>query len=374
MRLSEGRSGAQEGANLIGIALVVSTLFLLDIMGPYKEGNSTYLSFPGAILLGLMLFLLLAGAMIVTKQRDLLALGDYAFGRIGGDILAAVVCIALFFSTYCIVSRFTAIVHALVFMKVTAFPVFLWIVPVVGYMTFRGLECIARMAKCFGIFLGVVLVAYLLLPSQSYETYRLYPLPFSQWETVVSAAFKGMFATAPAFLCMLCVPRGFHGVKNTRKAVMIGAAAAIVLVALAQLAIGMIYSYVELQSIFIPLYRLNLKLLEESYFYRLDKLVLFLWLIGAMITSAYYMYGGSQVFCRRWSRYDIRPSVIAACVLLLCGLGAEHADHYTAVKTVFELFEYYGAWAVTAPFGVTAVAALIKNAVIKRREANEASA
>ena len=72
MKLCQGRVGKQEGANLIGIALVSSALFVLDIAEAYQYGNGTYVSFPGAILLALVLFLLLAGAMRASGQKDLL--------------------------------------------------------------------------------------------------------------------------------------------------------------------------------------------------------------------------------------------------------------------------------------------------------------
>ncbi len=372
MNLCEGRSGIQEGMNLAGIALTAGTLFTLDAAETYQNGNGTYLAFPGAIFLALMLFLLVAGAMRVSGQKDLFAFVDYAFGHLGGSLLIAIICIAFFANAYSLLSRFAAMVHALVFTEATPFPVFLWMLPAVAYMAFRGLECISRMAKCFGVLLGGVLLLSILLPVQAYEAYRLYPLPFSRWETIVSGAFGGTFTTAPALLGLLTMAQGFQGTKNARRAGVVGAAAAIVLVALAQLAVGLTYTYTELQNIFVPLYRLNLKLLQESYFFRMDKLVLFFWLTGAMIVGAYYVYGSGYVFCRRWSRHDVRPAIAAACTVLVCCLAMEYSGKYDAVQRTLSEIRRYGSWLITMTFAAASVVALMK-AQHKRRKANEAA-
>ena len=365
MNLFEGRIGKQEGANIAGIALVSGALFVLDIAEKYRYGNCTYVAFPGAIFLSLMLFLLLAGALRVSGQKDLTALLDFAFGKFAGNVFAALLCAFLFIDAYCLLSRFSAMVHALVYTKVTPFPVLLWIVPTVVYIAFRGLECIGRLAKCFGVLLGVVLLVELLLPIQAYESYRLFPLPLDHWQSIAADAFSGMFATAPALLALLCMAQGLQGVRSAKQAGLIGALVGIVLAALVQLAIGMTYTYAELQNMFVPLYRLNLKLMQESYFFREDKLALFTWLIGAIIAGAYYLYGSAFLFCRRWSRYDVRPAVIAGGVALLCCISAEHTGQYRVLTDAFALVQRYGTWFLAVPFTAAAVVSLVKTRIRK---------
>ena len=177
MNLCQGKIGKQEGASLAGIALVSSAVFVLDIGETYRYGNGTYISFPGAIFLAFMLFLLLAEAMRISGKKDLIELVDYAVGKFAGNLFVAILCALLLVNAYCLLSRFSTMVHALVYMKTTPFPVLLWIVPVVVYIAFRGFECVARMAKCFGLLLGVALLLELLIPMRGYEAYRLFPLP-----------------------------------------------------------------------------------------------------------------------------------------------------------------------------------------------------
>lgn len=150
---------------------------------------------------------------------------------------------------------------------------------------------------------------------------------------------------------------GHAGCAKRKKAGVIGAVISIGLVAAAQIAIGMTFTYTELQNMFVPLYRLNLKLIQESYFFRLDKMLLFLWLIGALIAGAYYLYGAGFVFCRRWSRYDVRPAVIAAGIILLCCLTVEHMKQLQA----FQVVRQYGSWLLVIPFTAAAAVALVKS-------------
>lgn len=371
MNLCQGRIGKQEGASLAGIALVSSAVFVLDIGETYRYGNGTYIAFPGAIFLAFMLFLLLAEATRISGKKDLIELVDYTVGKFAGNLFVALMCVLLLVNAYCLLSRFSTMVHALIYMKTTPFPVLLWIVPVVVYIAFHGFECVARMAKCFGLLLGVALLLELLIPMRGYEVYRLFPLPTEHFDTIAADAFSGMFATGPALLALLGMARGLQGVQSTKSAGTIGALISIALVALTQLAIGLTYTSTELKNIFVPLYRLNLKLVQESYFFRLDKLALFAWLIGAIIASAYYLYGGASLFCRRWSRYDIRPAVIALGVILLCVLAAERAWQYDMVQTAFSFVQRYGSWMLVVPFSAIAVIALIKTHFMKRRHMNE---
>ncbi|MBE5785758.1 MAG: hypothetical protein E7330_08185, partial [Clostridiales bacterium] len=271
MKLSEGRIGNAEGISLLGITLAVNGIFVLDIAEEYRHGNMTYLSFPAAILLALVEFMLLWGAMRLSGKKDLGSLLGYAFGKTGGSIVTVLLIALLFLDAYCLLSRFVTMVHTLVYGNDTAFAILLSALAAAVFIALRGLECIGRLAKCFALVLLLLLLGELLLPIKSYEAYRLFPFPADNLPRAAADAFHGSFATVPPLVLLLCLTDGLQGMKSTRR---IGVAAAFtgaLLTGASQLCIGMVYSADELQNTFIPLYELNIKTVAESYFFRLDK-------------------------------------------------------------------------------------------------------
>lgn len=371
MKLSEGRIGNAEGIGFLGIALTVNGLFVLDIAEDYRLGNTAYLAFPAAILLGLAVFLLLWGAMRLSGKQSLPALLDHALGKTAGSLMLALLIGLLLFDAYCLLSRFVTMVHTLVYGNDTVFTILVWITGTAACIAFLGFECIGRLAKCFAPVLLLLLLCELAIPIESYEAYRLFPLPEDAFSHAAADAVRGSFAALPPLVLLLCFGNGLQGLASIRRIGVIAALSTAALTCAAQLCIGMVFGADELQKTFIPLYELNTKMVAESYFFRLDKVALFLWLIGAVITAAYETYGAANLFCRRFSRHDVRPPVIAFFALLLCSIAAEHAGCYALLTDMFDFVHRFGAAVLLSVLASAAAVSLLKSAW-KRRKLHEA--
>lgn len=370
MKLSEGRIGNAEGISVLGIALTANGIFVLDIAEDYRFGNTTYISFPAAIVLGFLVFLLLWSAMRLAGKGTLVEFLDHAVGKTGASFVLALLIGLLVFDAYCVLSRFVTMVHTLVYGNDTVFTILTLIVGTAAWIAFLGFECIGRLAKCFALLLLLLLLGELLIPIKSYETYRLFPLPADALMNVASGAVRGGFAVVPPLVLLLCFGNGLQGLKSIKRIGTIAVPVSILLTGAAQLCIGMVFSADELQKTFIPLYELNVKMVEESYFFRLDKVALFLWLAGALIAAAYETYGAANLFCRRFSRHDVRPAVAAFFTVLLCTIAAEHAGSYGLITRVFYIVHRYGA-AVLLLLLVASAAISMCKTVRKTRRSHE---
>lgn len=368
MKLSEGRIGNAEGISLLGITLAANGIFVLDIAEEYRRGNLTFLTFPGALLFGLAVFLLLFAAVSVSGKKDLPSALDYAFGRLGGNAVLAILTALLVFDAYCLISRFVTAVHILVYGNDTVFSILLSVLGMAAFAALRGFECIGRLAKSFALVLLLLLVSEMLLPAKSYAPYRLFPFPSAELPGAAAGAFRGGFASLPPLMLLLCMTKGVQGMQSTVRIGVISAAAATVLTAAAQLCIGMVFSAEELKSTFIPLYELNSKILQESYFFRLDKVALFLWLIGAVIAAAYELYGAANLYTRRFSKRDVRPAVVAFSLVVLFMAVAEHRERFSAVQRVFYFVYRYGAAALSLPLAAAAGITAMKTARERRKK------
>lgn len=58
------------------------------------------------------------------------------------------------------------------------------------------------------------------------------------------------------------------------------------------------YGYQDLTTIYAPLYRLDMGMLREGYLFRMDKVSLFLWLMGELIGAAFFLFTASRIASR----------------------------------------------------------------------------
>lgn len=308
MKLHEGRSGTQEIACLAGMSAGIMGLFGIDSQMLYSDGNVSYITIPIAIAVSF------AGALLAMS-----ALKRGSEVKQGGVLIkiAALIEVALLVLAGIIVlSRLTHAVHFHIFSQSRYEMVLVWTVLTVSLVTVFGFETISRTARCICIALIVLLLATLAISLTGGEAYRLSPFP---GKSIKSAAVETGMVVAlllPAMAAIMFFPQSANGYGNARRGTLIGALAAAVIVLAAQLVLGMAYAYTELRNLFLPLYELNMILPNEGYFMRYDKLLLFIWLIGALVVCAYFSYSAGNILCRASLGSDARPAVLAVCAFI----------------------------------------------------------
>ena len=120
----------------------------------------------------------------------------------------------------------------------------------------------------------------------------------------------------PALLCILINGKGLGAEKCMRKSMFISCIIGMALLFAVQLCIGLSFGYEELQSLYTPLYRIDMILIKEGYYLRFDKLILFLCLVGGLIAAAFYLYSGALLAMELSGASDIRPGIVTGAALL----------------------------------------------------------
>lgn len=371
MRASLGKIGKQESVSLTGLAITLSVVFTLDGSAAYAYGNATYLSLPLSVALALGLFLLLHRAMRALGAKDLFALCRETLG-VAGEIIAGPLIVGLYaFSAWAMLERFTSVLHGIVFVGSGYAPILLWVVAAVLFTALRGFECLGRMAKIVALFvLGAVLLQ-LAVVAEGYALYRLSPFPAGRlWENGLITLSGTAFAFPP-LMGLLCAAPALQGEKNVRLAGAAGALIALVLVFVIQLFIGMAFTSEELKTLAFPLMRVDMILLRETFWFRIDLLGMFILLVGAMVSAAWFVYAAASVVTKLMTRYDVRPPVVSLCTALACLLLLEHLMNDPAAYRMVSAVKNYAFFAL-APFPALAAAALIK-AKVKGGKTHEAA-
>ncbi|MBQ9832392.1 MAG: GerAB/ArcD/ProY family transporter, partial [Clostridia bacterium] len=361
MRMNLGKIGTQEAANLIALTLAVTGIFTVDSAVAYENGNSTFLSIPLSLLIVFGLFMLVMYAMRISEAESFSQMLDIAVGKTAGKVLMFIVVAALLFNAYLLLLRFISMIHSYVFVEASYLNVAVWVLIPVLCIALLGLETIGRMAKIFAVALGFLFLLGFVSAIDGFETYRLYPLFGDGVYKIGEYTLESTYKFIPAFIAPLTMIKGMNGIATVKKSTIIAACVAVVLCFITQLVLGLTYEYNSLKNMYFPLCRLNMSLQNEDYFMRTDKIGIFLWLSGAVITVAYYIYSAGYVFCKRTKTLDIRPCIVCFTILVSSFVLIEYTDLYEIVHTVTEAVERYSFIVLLAIVTVGAIGSMIKS-------------
>ncbi len=368
MRIREGKTGRQESAALIGISVYTAMIFTLSSPESYGGGNSTYLWLPAAMAIAFALVLFVMYVMEKSGVTTLDILLKTAFGKIPGGIMGAIIILLFLFSVFELLTDFVNLIHSFVFYDQPYWNIILWITATVGLLGFLGLEPVSRTARLMLPAFVVILALWLLLPIDSFDKSNLYPLPGNTFMEMGGLIWENIPSAYIPIIAVLTVTNGMHGMKFARNACGIGVICAILAAAATQLCLGLTYGYKDLAEMPYPLYRLDMMMPQEGYFFRMDKIALFFWLAMGLISAAYYVFAASMMWCRCYGPKDTRPGVLALCVILACSVQIQAEGHYEEFAKVIKIINQW-AWA-----GILLPVAASVIQLVKIRRAGEQTA
>ncbi len=289
MRLNEGKIGLQESACIAAVAITACSVFLLDSEKAYSRGDATFISLPVSIAVSLAMFMLMWYAMRRTGARNLNELFDMCAGKAIGAVLSIVAALIFILYAYRLMARFCILIHGRVFAAAEYESVALWIAVPVAYAAIKGLECISRLAKIFGVLIGALVLISLIIMLPAYDISRLAPFPGDLGKLGMDTVSRSADSVA-AFLGLICVSGALQGGRNVKKGALIGSGIAMAFVFMIQFALGATFTYTDLSQMAMPIYLMKMVVMRESYLFRLDQMNLFFYMIAALIAAAYYIY------------------------------------------------------------------------------------
>lgn len=359
MNLREGRIGRQEAASMAWIACVIPAIFTVSTRVTYENGNASYAATAFSALLALLLFWFVTAAMRARGCDTLSGLYRLAFGGFGAAVAAALTACLLAASAAVPMARMLLILGRYVFVNASEGRIALYFLIAASVLAISGLETVARTARLlvFWVFLSFLLTVVIAMPA--FESYRLYPLLGGSAERLVWQSVNGTVRFLPALIALSICGRGVQGVRNVWRGGLLAAALSVLLASGVQFCLGLCYGYQTLSDMHAPIYRMTMAVRTGSAYLRTDKLLLFFWVVGAMLTAAFLCYSAGLLYAKSTRMRDARPacavfSVLAVVLALLGEVGQITSEH------VAELFFTY-AWAfLAAPPALAAGIALLK--------------
>lgn len=361
MNLREGRIGLQEGVCIAAIAMVTSGLFTIDPHSGYANGNATYITLPISILLSALVFFVVTSAMKRSGAVNLAEFLKMELGQVGAAMVSIVLMLFLVIAAYAPLSRFAQAMHGLFFNGVSYRRIIMFILPTVLIVAWMGLETLGRTAKCFSLVLLIILLVTLASAMSEFETYRLYPLMGGDIKHVASQSMSGMMSFLPTVVGLMVICSGLNGIGFTQKSLLIGIAITIIICFITQLALGMVYTYSELEQLYMPLFRINHLDTFEAQLLRLDKLSHMAWLNGGMIAGAFYIYAASMLFTQTFALKDIRPAIGTNALLTVIIMTMEFDGLILKLDKAKDFATNFGFIIVSLPLIIAATIAAIRS-------------
>lgn len=335
MNLRLGAFGRQESVSLVLLGTFVSGCFAIDPNAVFRDGNRIWLVQGIATVLALLLFELLTGAIRRGGGNALYTLiGDTRWKA----ILTVPLSLALLLAAMQPMEQYLCAITQYVFVETKQTVICLYLLPCLTLLVLLGAEALVRTARLLlPILLLSVLVTLVLVAAQG-RTYRLYPIPLSDplaWCGQIAGATYRAFIP---LLALLCIGDGTQTPKALKSAGRLGGLLGGGLSAAALFGLSITFSYAQLYRMPSPFYRMLVEVRAENPTLRLDRATFFLWMTGAILVSAFYLYAACVLFAQSFGVRDIRPLGMSACALavtLILVLYYDSETTQTVLKTLY---------------------------------------
>lgn len=319
MMRAEGSVGGRELGSIAVIGCITGGLFGFRPDRMFENGNTSYLVTALSAGIALVIASLIANAMAATDSDNLGTLYRRAFG--GLSFLAGLVtALALLLSAVFPLVQLTDAMQRFVYTESDAAMLVLYLLACVAVLSVMGLEVIGRTSVVFLPPVLLSVLAVLLVSAQSFDVLRLYPLFSGSFRSLLMQSVRDIPAFLSPMLALLTVSRGGHGTAYTFRSGMRGFLVAAVLSAAMLIGLGMSYPAPMLADMRVPMYRMAMSVQVGSAYQRLDKLLLHLWMLAALLYAGFAAYASALLYFDTTPIRDVRPIAAVFAGLTTCGV------------------------------------------------------
>lgn len=362
MKLREGRIGVQESVSVLALLFAGICIFTIESASIYADGNTSYIFLPAGILLALLFALCALWVMNRKGYANLNELYYASMGPLLGRFALLLLCLTLLYQALELQTVFIQALHSYIYRASRYEAIIAWVMFPVLYIAWGGLERIGRSAKCVALFAAFGLLAMLLLPLKAYAWFRLFPFPDKAVLQIGINTVTSSFRTLPAMLGTLTLCSGMQGKSNVKKSILIAALCALGLVFLTQFCLGLTFTSEQIKEIYMPLFRIDMTKLPGSYYFRQDKVGLFLWLFGLYPAISYLFYNAAILFCKTLGVNDIRPVLLTFFAWVMFAQIWVCDSFFILFQSIKLWVDQYGFVLVAAPLLIaSAMGSILKN-------------
>jgi spore germination protein KB len=365
--IKEGKFGTHEAVCLVTITITAKMFFtspgvLADILGP-ATWYMTLLSAATASVGFTFIYLLLKR----FPGKNIVEAFEASLGRFCGFIFSFLLVLLFMLNASAIVREFVEVLKVYV-LPLTPISFLIGIfVAVVTVVSFLGLETIARYAKLSAYILLTSFITVLILASQKYETFRMFPiLGHGLAKTIQHGLVRSSFYGEVLILAV--VAGSLQGTKYVKKAGYLSLALSGILVSSALLAYTLTFPYYTGAEITAPMYQLTAMIDYGRFLQRLEPIFLFIWFISSFVSATAIFYTSASLYCKIFRIQDMRP-IIFPFATILYTIAIMPGDITTVATGYIHRSREYGWTILYIPPLIALIMAIVKKKEVKNKNA-----
>lgn len=313
--IKEGKFGTQEAVCLITITITAKIFFtspgvLAEILGT-SNWYMTLLSAATATVGFTFIYLLLKR----FPGKNIVEAFEASLGRFWGFVFSFLLTLLFMINASAIVREFVEVLKVYVLPLTTISFLVGTFVATVAVVSFLGLETIARFAKLSAYVLLISFIAVLILASQKYEIFRLFPFfGYGLAKTIQHGLVRSSFYGEVLILAV--VAGSLQGAKYIKKAGYMSLVLSGILVSSALLAFTLAFPYYTGAEITAPMYQLTAMIDYGRFLQRLEPIFLFIWFISSFVSVTAMFYTVASLYCKMFRIQDMRPTIFPFAIVL----------------------------------------------------------
>lgn len=365
--IKEGKFGTHEAVCLVTITITAKMFFtspgvLADILGP-ATWYMTLLSAATASVGFTFIYLLLKR----FPGKNIVEAFEASLGRFCGFIFSFLLVLLFMLNASAIVREFVEVLKVYV-LPLTSISILIGVfVIVVTVVSFLGLETIARYAKLSAYILLASFAIVLILASQKYETYRMFPIfGHGLAKTIPHGLARSSFYGEVLILAV--VAGSLQGTKYVKKAGYLSLVLSGILVSSAHLAFTLTFPYYTGAEITAPMYQLTAMIDYGRFLQRLEPIFLFIWFISSFVSVTAIFYTSASLYCKIFRIQDMRP-IIFPFATILYTIAIMPGDITTVATGYIHRSREYGWTILYIPPLIALIMAIVKKKEVKNKNA-----
>lgn len=317
MAESQSKVGAKELVSMLTLFVSVN-LFLTYPQTLAQSGmEASWMEPIGSGLMTLVLFLIVERLLFrYFPGMDIVEVAKETFGRIPAILIAVIIGLYFVAVTATIMRQFTENVATSVLPTTPITLIAFLFILAVGYISYHGIEAIARTSYFALPILIVGVLAICIFTANWWEPTRLLPFWGSGIPNVAMGSLR--YSSIFANVLLLCViyPHA-HDPKSLRIVGVTSILLSTCLLAAFSAAYVMTFPAQEAAKISFPLYQLARMIYIGHFFQNLESVFIFMWVTAAVLNMATTLWGAAYLFNSAFGWPTYRPSIPALALLSL---------------------------------------------------------
>lgn len=365
--IKEGKFGTHEAVCLVTITITAKIFFtspgiLMNILGT-ATWYMTLLSAATAAVGFTFIYLLLKR----FPGKNIVEAFEASLGRFFGFFFSFLLVLLFMLNASAIVREFIEVLKVYV-LPLTPISFLTGIfVAVVTVVSFLGLETIARYAKLSSYILLASFITVLILASQKYEAFRMFPIfGHGLAKTIQHGIARSSFYGE--VLIVAAVAGSLQGIEYVKKAGYLSLALSGILVSSALLAFTLTFPYYTGAEITAPMYQLTAMIDYGRFFQRLEPIFLFTWFISSFVSVTAIFYTSASLYCKIFRIQDMRPTIFPLAIILFT-IAMMPSDITTVAKGYIHKSREYGWIILYIPPLIALIIAIIRKKEVKQQNA-----